>query len=141
MLVWILLGITVVLTGCAQICLKLGVQSLLAHADPARGALGLVIAFWLEWRLLGGLALYGIATLTWLFVLSRLPLSLAYPFVGLSFVTVAALSVVLLGERIVPLQVAGTVLIALGVVLVAMSGNANPKSAPMMSAAEGNNEP
>lgn len=129
MIVWILLGVTVVLTGCAQICLKLGMQSALVHADPARGALGLVLAAGTEWRLLGGLALYGLSTVTWLFVLSRLPLSLAYPFVGLSFVTVAVLSAALLGERIVPLQAAGTALIAVGVVLVAVSGRSDGRPA------------
>lgn len=124
MLVWFLLGMTVVLTGCAQVCLKLGMQSLVLHADPSRGSVGLLLSAATEWRLLGGLALYGVATISWLYVLSRLPLSLAYPFVGLSFVTVAVLSVVILGERIVPLQMAGTALIAVGVVLVAVSGQA-----------------
>ena len=36
--------------------------------------------------MVAGLALYGLGAMVWLYVLARLPLSAAYPFVGLGFI-------------------------------------------------------
>lgn len=51
----------------------------------------------------------------WLKVLDHADLSFAKPFTSLSYVTVAVLSVALLGERIAPLQILGIVVVIAGV--------------------------
>ena len=48
--------------------------------------------------LLGALVIYALATLLWLLVLSRVPLSFAFPFYGLAFLLVPVLAAVVLGE-------------------------------------------
>jgi drug/metabolite transporter (DMT)-like permease len=63
----------------------------------------------------GALVLYGIATLLWIFLLQRWPLSRAYPFVALRFLAVPALAWLLLGEPITPFFVAGTALVVAGI--------------------------
>ena len=68
---------------------------------------------------IAGLAMYGLGALLWLLVLARIDVSAAYPFVGLGFVMTMMLGWLLLGESLQPTRVAGTLLIALGVVLVA----------------------
>jgi drug/metabolite transporter (DMT)-like permease len=68
-----------------------------------------------------GLALYGLGAILWLFVLARLPLTAAYPFVGLGFVATLAIGVLALNEAVTPGRLAGTLLIAVGCVLVARS--------------------
>jgi multidrug transporter EmrE-like cation transporter len=58
----------------------------------------------------------------WLYVLGRAPLSLAYPFVGMGFIFTLLAGVFVLGETVSVVRLAGTLLIALGCVLVAQSG-------------------
>lgn len=57
------------------------------------------------------------AALCWMLALNRLPLSHAYPFMGLSFVLVLFLSALLFGESLTWPKIAGALLICLGVVL------------------------
>lgn len=49
-------------------------------------------------QLLLALSIYGIATLAWIVVLSRVPLSFAFPFYGLAFLLVPLLAKLLLHE-------------------------------------------
>jgi undecaprenyl phosphate-alpha-L-ara4N flippase subunit ArnE len=69
--------------------------------------------------LLAGFALVALAAVLWLVVLSRLEVSLAYPFLSLGFVLVLLFSRFWLGERVPPLRWLGVALIVLGVGVVA----------------------
>src|SRR5215831_11109707 len=51
----------------------------------------------------------------WLKVLDHADLSYAKPFTSLSYITVCVLSVLLLGERIAPLQLVGIIVVVAGV--------------------------
>ena len=57
----------------------------------------------------------------WLSVISRVPLSLAYPMLAISYVIVAVESLVFLGERFSPLLLVGALVVGIGVALVGMS--------------------
>jgi|SRR6185437_1743797 len=70
--------------------------------------------------LLMALTIYGVATICWLFVLTKIPLNIAFPFYGLVFLIVPALSWVALKERLDAATVIGSVVIAVGVVIVAL---------------------
>jgi drug/metabolite transporter (DMT)-like permease len=70
--------------------------------------------------LLGALTIYGAATLAWLFVLSLVPLSTAYPFYGLGFVFVPFLSWWLLHEPIRPPVIVGSIIIMVGVFITSL---------------------
>lgn len=65
------------------------------------------------------LALYGLTTLAWVWILRQAPLHLAYPFMGLAFVLVPVLAWLLLGEPLHWRTLAGGALIMLGVALAA----------------------
>ena len=65
-----------------------------------------------------GVGLYVLSTLIWLIVLSRAPLSYAYPMIAAGYVLVVFLSWAVLGERVTALRMAGLALIVAGVVLV-----------------------
>ena len=114
---------SVLLTSVGQLLLKLG-----ASAPPIRQALStgdavaIASAALTSPFLIAGLAIYGLATLVWVVVLSKVDLSLAYPFVSLGFVAVLFLSVTFLGETLTPLRLAGSLIIAIGCVMVARSG-------------------
>ena len=110
---------TVALSAIAQIALKGGVTSARA-AQASEGAQFLFAAVQspLVWL---GLAIYGLSVIAWLWVLARVDVSVAYPFVGLSFVLTAAMGWLLFHENVGPLRIAGTLLVVAGCVLIARS--------------------
>lgn len=69
---------------------------------------------------LAGTALYASSFVLYVNALSRIRLSVAYPFIGLTYVLVVVLSVLVLGEPLDRLTVAGSLLIFAGVSLVGL---------------------
>jgi multidrug transporter EmrE-like cation transporter len=114
-----LILLSVGLSALAQLLLKIGVDrsGAVSQGESASG----LFAMLMSPMVIGGLALYGVGAMVWLFVLGKAPLSLAYPFVGLGFILTAALGVFVLNEGVSAGRIAGTLLIALGCVLVARS--------------------
>ena len=117
---FILILVSVAMSACAQLLLKLGVAPARA-SDPAADAATSLAAYLVSPLVIGGFALYGFGAILWLFVLARLPLTAAYPFVGLGFIITMLLGVMALGEAVTPMRLLGTVMIATGCVLVARS--------------------
>jgi drug/metabolite transporter (DMT)-like permease len=107
------------LSAVAQMFLKLGVSAV--ARGGAAGPAATLLTYAMSPYVLLGLALYGLGAILWLFVLARLPLTAAYPFVGLGFVATLAIGVLTLNEAVTPGRLAGTLLIAVGCVLVARS--------------------
>lgn len=114
---FVLIFCSVTLSALGQTFFKAGVDRV-AFAEGAgmmnRGA-ALVLSPWV----LGGLAFYGVGTVLWLFALKRMDLSLAYPFVAMSFVMVAASGVLFLGETLSVTRVLGMALIVSGLCVMA----------------------
>lgn len=79
-----------------------------------QGLLGLLF----EPRLLLALTLYAAALLAWLHVLSKVPLSTAYPMLAITYVIVPVLSVIFFGERIQQSQIIGICLVLVGVSMI-----------------------
>ena len=63
------------------------------------------------------LILYGVATAIWIWILSRVPLSLAYPWIGVGVILVPLLAAYVYGERMNTMYWIGAALVAFGVVL------------------------
>ncbi|MCP8615836.1 EamA family transporter [Salirhabdus salicampi] len=61
---------------------------------------------------------YAIATVCWLYVLSKMPLSVAYPFQSISYVFGAILAVVIFKETVTAQHWLGILVIILGVFLI-----------------------
>ncbi len=70
---------------------------------------------------LTGLACFGLSAIVWLFVLSKIPLSTAYPFVALGIVITVLAGRLLFAEPISLLKLAGVLFIVAGVTMVAAS--------------------
>lgn len=112
---------TVTASACAQLALKLGMSSpAVAEALPQGGKV-LIAAVALSPLVWTGLAIYGSSVAVWLWILSKVDLSLAYPFVGVSFVVVMLFGVFLLNETVTPLRIIGTIMIGIGCIFVAKS--------------------
>jgi drug/metabolite transporter (DMT)-like permease len=89
-------------------------------AKPVR-LLGDVMGRWQTWL---GLALYGLSGALWIVALSRVPLSVAYPFLGLGYVGVVGLASWILKERVTPAQWLAVLVIVAGVLVVVWSAGA-----------------
>jgi multidrug transporter EmrE-like cation transporter len=120
--VFALILLSVALSALAQVVLKLGMSgAAVSRALAEGGASHVALAVASEWRVLAGLALYLASAGAWLFVLARLQVSAAYPFVGLGFVLTLLLGWWWLGDTLSASRVVGTLLVAAGVVLIARS--------------------
>ncbi len=70
---------------------------------------------------LGGLALYALGAVSWLMVLSRLPLSAAYPVLAITYAVIPFLAWLVFGESVSVTRWLGIVVICVGIVIVSQS--------------------
>lgn len=115
---YVFIALTITLTVYGQLILKwqVGIDPTL---NPANGSLvGLALAILRNPWVLSAFAAAFAASLCWMGALGKLPLSKAYPFMALSFPTVAVLAVLLFREEINPPKILGTSLIVLGAVIL-----------------------
>jgi multidrug transporter EmrE-like cation transporter len=111
----------VLLGSAGQLLLKHGMAGVGRFtADPSQ-ALGLFVRAFTNLSVVGGFLLYGLSSLIWIVILSRVPLSFAYPMISIGYVIVVVLSKVLFKEDVSAVRVAGTLVICAGVVLVSRS--------------------
>jgi undecaprenyl phosphate-alpha-L-ara4N flippase subunit ArnE len=115
--------ITVVLNGTAQLLLRKAALSGASPTDP----LSLVRSA----PFVLGLAAYGLSVLTWLFVLRRVPLAVAAPFVALVYVLVPLASRVFFDDHVNPRMWIGMLLVVLGVTLVAQGSRSDSAVEPV----------
>ncbi len=101
------------LAAAGQVLLKIGATGRLAWLDL------------INLNVLGGLAVLAVAVVCWLYALARLPLYAVYPFNLLTLGLMFAMSFALLGERPGSLAIIGWVVIAAGLVLVAIGSRGN----------------
>jgi undecaprenyl phosphate-alpha-L-ara4N flippase subunit ArnE len=114
--------VTVLLNGSAQLLLR---QAALTGAVPTN-PLTLLRNGWF----MMGLVAYGGSVLTWLFVLRRVPLSVAAPFVALVYVLVPLASRALFADSVSPRMWLGMLLVVLGVTLVATGSKGGSETTP-----------
>jgi drug/metabolite transporter (DMT)-like permease len=105
--------------ACAQLMLKYGMQAATTRAHHTGGSLMFAAAA-SPW-VLGGLAVFAVSAVAWLGVLSRVPLSVAYPFNALGYIAILTASIVILHERASLLTWAGSLLVVSGLLIVVLS--------------------
>ena len=118
-LICILLCVFIIAIG--QVLLKFGVSDIhrnipLISITTIRSLIGNVYV-------LSGAILYGISFILWLYVLSNVRLSYAYPFISLSYPLVIFLSNALLGEPFSKGTWIGVILISIGVCIIGFYAN------------------
>jgi undecaprenyl phosphate-alpha-L-ara4N flippase subunit ArnF len=114
-----LVSSSVVLVSIAQIVFKIAMSPSGTYPGPdLSNVTALIAANWLP--LAAGAALYGLSMILWTTSLTRLPVTLAYPLLSVSYVIVYALAITLpiLDESYSHGDVVGLGLIVSGVVLV-----------------------
>ena len=122
MKLFLLIVFSVGLSSVAQILLKIGMTSKSDHVDSTiAGWARVIMNALMNPSVITGLMLYGLGTILWLAVLSRLDVTQAYPFVGLGFIITMILGYLILGESVGYQRILGTLLITSGIILVARS--------------------
>jgi undecaprenyl phosphate-alpha-L-ara4N flippase subunit ArnE len=106
-----LLLLTPLMIAGGQVLFKLTSQRLAAVDAPfARAVFDPVFIL--------AVALYGVATILWIYVLKTVPLSFAYSFMALSFVFVPLLAMTFLGESVGIKTAIGSAFIIAGLLIV-----------------------
>ena len=114
-----LLVFAVSTAATGQLMLKHGMQLASARAARSGGSLA-VAAATSPWILLG-LAVFGVSAVAWLAALSRVSLSMAYPFNALGYLVILTASILIVHERANVLTWLGSLLVVSGLIIVVLS--------------------
>ena len=113
----LLLAVTTAAIG--QVMLKHGMQ--IASTRAAHSGVSLAVSAVTSPWVLGGLVVFGLSAAAWLATLSRVPLSIAYPFNALGYLGILTASVLVLHERANVWTWTGSLLVVSGLVLVVVA--------------------
>ena len=114
----------VLLNAGAQLLIKAGTNSLGGLVTPGANPLQTVSRIVFQPFILGGLLAYVISVAVWIVVLSRVPVSVAYPMLSIGYVVNAFLGYMLFKEDLTVPKLVGIGIIIIGVLLIARPANA-----------------
>lgn len=114
---WVCVATTIGLTVYGQIVVKWQVSRQGALPTTLQGKVEFFVHLLLNPWVISVLAAAFVAALSWMAAVSKLPLSTAYPFVGMSFVLVLLLSGVFFDEPITVPKALGVGLIVAGIIV------------------------
>jgi drug/metabolite transporter (DMT)-like permease len=114
--------VSVTLAALAQLTLKAGINQVTDGSGTVTVSATSIKAIVTNLLVWGGLALFGVSAIVWIFVLSRTSLSFAYPFVALTYLIIVVVDRFVLHESVPPVRWAGVGLIMAGIVLVSRTG-------------------
>ena len=109
---------SVSLAAVAQLTLKEGVNQVTDSSGSISLTGASIRAVFTTPFVWGGLVLFGLSAVVWLWVLSRASLSFAYPFAALTYLFIVLVDRFWLNETVPPVRWAGVALIMTGIVLV-----------------------
>lgn len=113
----LLIILSVSLAALGQLLLKLGMIKV-GRVSSLASAPSMILKALLNPIVLSGLAIFAVSALSWLVVLSRVRLSIAYPMVSLGYVAVVFFSWFIFEESVKPITIVGCLTIAVGVFLI-----------------------
>ncbi len=116
---YIIMAISIGLAIAGQLLMKRGMMSF--GTFPVSQLLVNIIPMFLNPWVFTGLVAFGLSSVFWLVVLSRMELSLVYPMVSVAYVIVALLSWYFFKENLSLIRWAGILVIVMGVVLISRS--------------------
>ena len=119
---------TVFTNAAAQLMLKAGMTNIGSISFTADTAILRIVQIVFSPWVFAGLCTFVISMASHLFVLSKVDISFAYPFLSLAYVAVAIFAWLVFKEDLGAFKIAGIALICLGTVFIAQggSGHAEP---------------
>ena len=122
---------SVLLATAGQFLLKAGMDRVgYVGGDRLKRPVDLALTAAKTPQIVVGLGIFCVSAIVWLIVLSRVPLSTAYPFAGITYVTTALIGRFVLGESVPGIRWLGIVLIVGGILLVSRSAPAELHKVP-----------
>lgn len=120
---------TVMTNAAAQLMLKFGMLSLGPISFAAETMIQRIFQIVFNPWVFAGLLTFVISMASHLYVLSKVDLSFAYPFLSLAYVAVALFAWLLFKEELGAYKIAGIAFICIGTVLIAQSGKSSESQA------------
>jgi len=114
----IIVGVCIILAATGQIFMKKGVTQLGDDGISSNLNFPGIFRIFLQKNIFVGLSIYMGGMILWLYALSKLDVSLAYPLVSLGYIITAILALVFLKENISTMRWAGIALIVIGSFLI-----------------------
>lgn len=114
---------TVLTNAAAQLMLKQGMMTLSPSVMAQDNVIWKLIQIVFHPWVFFGLATFVISMASHMFVLSKVDLSFAYPFLSLAYVAVAVMAWMLFKEDLGAYKVAGIAFICVGTILIAQNGS------------------
>lgn len=110
---------SILLAVAGQLLMKRGMMAF--GTFPVSQLLFNLIPMFMNPYVFFGFACFGLSSIFWLVVLSRLPLSLVYPMVSVAYVLVAFVSFIWFKENVSMIRWLGIAIIIVGVFLISRS--------------------
>ena len=119
-LLWLLPAMLLSTTG--ELFLKRGMNEIgsFDFASVSTIVPTLIRIFTNPWIWIGFIG-FGGGSIFWLSVISRVPLSLAYPMLATSYIIVVVESWIFLGEGLHPFRIIGSIVVGIGVTIIGLS--------------------
>jgi multidrug transporter EmrE-like cation transporter len=115
---------SVALAAVGQLTLKYGMTRVgPIGGEEVRSPVATVLRVAREPAVWAGLGMFGISAIAWMVVLSRVPLSFAYPFAAITYVMILLFDHFVLKEPVAPLRWGGVACIVAGLFLISRTGN------------------
>ncbi len=114
---WAALG-TVLLASCGHLLIKFGLMSV--HSSDA-GLIARIFLYLAQPAVAGGLFIYGLGSLLWIYAVSQRSISFLYPLTALNYVIVTLGGGYLFAETIRPGRWLGIAVVVMGVALLQLS--------------------
>ena len=119
LIIFILILLTVFFNTAAQIALKAGMLQIGHFGFTWENFIPITLKIIASPWIIFGIIIYAGSVGVWLMVLSRIPVSIAYPISSLGYVTSAIAAYYLWGENLTLIRIAGIIVILVGVYMVA----------------------
>ena len=111
---------SVLLNAFAQILLKAGMKQF-GNIDLKNNIMNTCISIAFNPYIISGFIAYGVSILLWLWVLSKVDVSLAYPFQALGYIVVTILAWIIFQENISYIRIIALLFITIGLIILAFS--------------------
>jgi multidrug transporter EmrE-like cation transporter len=120
-MVFLLILLGVFLNAAAQLLLKAGMIQVGHFEFSLVNVIPIGLKVMVNLPIMIGLCAYGVSVVVWLLVLSRVPVSYAYPMLSIGYIVNALAAYYLFGESLSLIRLAGIFVIIAGVYMVAQN--------------------
>ncbi len=110
--------LSVMLNASAQIFLKLGTKSIPRITNEHTNSFLILFYILIEKYIVTGLICYVISIGVWIYALSKVDVSTAYPMLSIGYIVTVLIGWKMLNESITPWKIMGIFIIIIGVIIV-----------------------